>query len=399
MDVAFSGRSVRSAVCVLILSGATALLSLVPSCGGSPFSGELQGEARQRWNARERGKILFVSPEETGIQGTLWTLGLPSRVLTKIPLPDSVHPTVLDSGPVGGHDSNVYISFIGEAAQGLYEFDLESKMARLLLEEGSRSHPGESDRGVSVPDESGLLIIYEPPSVTFFVSSFDFAPVISQLCILMHFEINHGPPDWRVDPDSLDLPEWADELVRARLAQDVRKWDDLIVLDSSRELSWVREMEEETFLILTTNSDGTYLAWTNTHGVEVFDVERQEILRPAVPESTLVNLCSFSPDGRTLAALGCDRRGPGIYFSHAPSFAEFELVYRISHGIPRGICWSPDGDWILLHVVKGHLAFKAQDLVALELASGEEVDILRPYLHNSQPAPDVLVSSMRSWTR
>lgn len=400
MDVAFSGRSVRSAVCMLFLSGTTALLSLVSGCGGFPHSEALLDSARTRWDSHEKGQVLFIDPVE-GTHGDLWTLRLPDRTLQPVPLADSIRSADIGFGAIWGRDSNtVYYNCIDGSSIGLYRLNRRDGMTRLLLETGIWEHPGGSHGRLSVPDESGLLVVYDPPSVAVTVSAFDFAPESSELFVLVHFRINRGPPDWTVDPDSLNLPAWADELVRMRLSQDIREWDDLIVLGSLDQVSWVRELESDMYLTLTSVPDGQTLAWRGLDGVSVLDREKREVVAPLVPEGTILGLCAFSPDGSVLAAVGSNQHGSGVYTCKAPDFAEFKLMHRVHLGWPFGVSsWSPDGEWILIHVAKGGDGYAPRDLIALEVATGQEVPIPRPYLRNGQPARGIFVHYTMDWTR
>ena len=91
------------------------------------------------------------------------------------------------------------------------------------------------------------------------------------------------------------------------------------------------------------------------------------------------------------AAVGWKDKSGGIYICEAPGFAEFELLCEIRGQRPFDLCWSPDGNWILLHVAKRE-EIGPMRLVALEVSTCTLVDIPMPFLVDGERDPRYYVN-------
>jgi len=340
------------------------------------------------------GDILFVSSTVKGLEKPrLCILHLPGREVEVVTNGPGTVPFHAGPGPVWGVSADI-VYFSGERRtqfQGLCRLDRTTGTVTRVLPDGIWRHPGAGHELVFVRDSGGVLVGHKAPGVRITAFEFCFGKASKTLYVVLGYEIDRGLPDWSVDPDSLGLPAWAEGRVRVMLEEGNSKWIDLVAVDSLGNVTVVREQEFGLYTILSVSHDERFLGYSDGEDVHIYDRDRKEILVPARGGGARLRSASFSPDGRLLAAVGWEDKSGGIYICEAPGFVEFELLCEMRSQRPFDLCWSPDGDWILVHVAKrGEIG--PMRLVALEVSTCTLVDIPMPFLVDGERDPQYYVN-------
>lgn len=347
-----------------------------------------------------RGELHFVNGTRQGLElSTPCALSLPGRELTVLAKPEDFTASASSiCGPKWGASADDVYAYINQPWQrrGLCHLDLSTGAVQLLIPSGKWKHPGAAG-GIyysTLPD--GTEKAHEAPGVAYGAWMYAFARRTQTLYAVIDYNVALGVPGWNLDPDSLDLPVWVEARVREKLSLDSLSgtfalWSDLMTIDSTKQVTFLRELKQDA-RGLAVSPDEDYVARTGDDGTHIYDLSTGEFL--VLPDPKGVNIMSpvFSPNGRTLAALGRrsdpERGGiTGVYLMKVPEFAEFVRLREIPDGTPLDICWSPDGVWIMVQVEAPRRRGHWGDLVAIEVATNIRVDIDRPYKVNGKPDP------------
>lgn len=398
-DMRQTPKGQRVVVRIAIAAVALILMSDRASTG-------IEDPLRSHWKSENRGKIIF---ETSGIPGN-WhlafcVLNLPGKSIENLSARTRVNATGLGVRPVWGKSDKVAFVFADNELSGgraIYELDLARgiRKTRLLLEEWV--HPGtlKFSRGqlVFIRDTTnGLLVGHHPPSVYPSVVVFDYGEKSNSLYVLLSFRIKRGPPNWRIDADSLNLPSWVDSRIREKIDEGDEYWMDLVAIDSSGNVTFIREQKRTSQFSFSVSPDERFIAHTDRKRVHVYDRDQNEILVLEKPIDFDLKGVSFSPDGTRLAVSGLGKDGAGIFLCNVPGFATLEPLTKIYQYKPFDLCWSPDGKWIMLHVASPDHGLP-NDLIVIEVASGGTVEIIHPYYHNGETDSTYIVHSAIDWT-
>jgi WD40 repeat protein len=208
-----------------------------------------------------------------------------------------------------------------------------------------------------------------------------------------------GPPNWRLNPDSLDAPEWIKDIVRAHppVFQVMEGWTDVLAVDSAGAVRVVANAGDGFFGWLSVSPNENLFAYADAfsdisgdHKIKIFRSSDQTFLTPSIGDDVILKMARFAPNSNRLAVIGYSEDGVGLYLSKDEEFTDFELVTTFEMFV-TGLTWSPDGEWLLLKVQKPESGWGVFDLVAVHVQTSQMVEIERPYLLDGKPAPEIFI--------
>ncbi|MBI5867453.1 MAG: hypothetical protein HZB43_04060 [candidate division Zixibacteria bacterium] len=176
----------------------------------------------------------------------------------------------------------------------------------------------------------------------------------------------------------------------------------VMVLDSSVGDSVLFPYDSDRIRGFAVSSDERFLAFSNDTDVTIGERSGGEWRKPRHPAGfSRLFEPSFSRDGQFLAAVAWGppfTRPSGVVISHAPDFGEFVPLAHLEPYDPWSLCWSPDGRWLLVTVVRKREPIGAFDLIAVEAKSGRWFVLPELSVQMGEETGEIYSSGNVDWT-
>ncbi|HUU46946.1 MAG TPA: hypothetical protein VM118_14555 [Acidobacteriota bacterium] len=357
--------------------------------------------------SRDRGEIIFTTNmlEVPGRPSVTCIMHLPSRELTTLTYPPPQFVSTVVPAIWGADRHTIYCTIHGDSA-GLWRVNRRDSSVTRLLPHRHRP-PSTGDRyedNLVIVNESGTTCIYEKPHITISDSEVALGRKTGKLYTFRDFYIDQGPRGWSIDLDTMDLPQWVKDIVSPELNRQQASCMVLMESDSLGGAPIVLWKHRYTVCWgFAVSPDENQFAYTGPDEVRVWDRGRDTTLIPARPKGYhRSRYPAFSPDGRSLAFIAARNFvwGPAaVAVNAAPNYDSAVHLFTFEPGVvPQRVCWSPDGEWLLVQIWdRRQHRLHIGDVIAIEVATGERVEVARPFLVDGQPDSRFYVGDGIDW--
>lgn len=389
-------------------------------------SGFLDCEARDdrtiqaRWDSMDRGRIVFISGISLGLSSyTAGVMELSSRNVTLLPPPagnawrDLLAPKW---APAGTH---IYAGVKGPQ-EGIWTFSVLNGESRRLISWGSNSSRGEPD-GLLPIIKRGTRYWYDRPYMSYGDLEINVEPLSRSITVARSYAYDNGPPGYHIKLDTLREPDWVKTRFNAHgiESDSVGEWMDIIRFDSAGNMESLTEHGWSETHGMSISRKGDQIALTSRSTFSLSQVGKEGRIvhtparvivtsasgdssrSPSFPDPYRESIYpTFSPDGKYLAFIATEsyiRGSAVIVVNPTKNLDTNAYVFKLDGWLPRRICWSPDGEWMLVAAKPERVSLEVYDLLAVEVASGEFVEIPRPYLLDSVPDLEIHVIEGIDW--
>jgi hypothetical protein len=287
------------------------------------------------------------------------------------------------------------------ASPGVFELTVDGCVVRRLLTNGVWEYSPAPDKALDSLEARGVIVRRSNRVLAVDVSQISRGASSGTCYVLAAFSADSTISPNEILGDSNPMPEWIRSRAVEQLHRGVHTWTDLMAVlapDSVRVLS---EFAGNSLGRLSVNREERFYAMLDVvdRGVKIYDSRTGATLSPSVPSGSDIGFAAFSPDGMTLAAVGRDHEHSAVYVCPAPNFEQFRVLYLTPGMHPIDLAWSPDGEWILLHRLKQSTVRDWHELAAMEVTTGQIVDIPHHYFLNGLPTDEVYIGGGTDWSR
>ncbi len=375
----------------------TTILLLSTQLAGSGRAEE-SASAQARWHSADQGKIVFTCPGIVGEYLPLVScLALPSKSLRIVPLDSSIIPATAMTGPKWVTPEVIWIEADAPMQHGIWAVDVASGRRELVLRSGDWEFPPVRDRIVDSLEATGGRVLHDVRRLTVSTSTFDISRRSGTCYALTYFITD---PSIRIDEvvNAQEMPRWIKETVKSHLSDGSTSWSSLVSVRQGETPRIRHEFDPRLFACISIDRPERHCAIVGfDRTVDVFDMETEVTLQPALPSYSRIEFCRFSPDGKTLGALAYDDLGWAILVCDAPRFERFQILHRLEELNPHDLTWSPDGKWLLIRAERVVRPNTWYEMVVVEVATGESISLDRPFDMNGRSVGSVYPGTLIDW--
>lgn len=397
------------------------LLVILLSGGFSDCEAGDRRNVISRWDSKDRGRIVFISGISLGLPHyTVGVMELSSRNVTLLHPPSGNKWRQYLAPKWAPDGTHIYVGVSGPE-EGIWTYSLQRGELRRLISWGSNSSRGEPD-GLMPVIMNGTRYWYDRPFVSYDDIEMDVDPLSQAITVARFYAFFNGPPGYHIELDTLNEPVWVKarfnshdiETDSAGEFMDIIRFDSIGNVDRLREHSWSRThgmslshsggqtaLTSRSRFKLSKVGNETSMVHTPAK-VIVTSLSSDSSISPRFPEPYIESIYpAFSPDGKYLAFIATENLVHGstaVVVNPSNDFNSNAYVFKLDGWLPRRICWSPDGEWLLVAARPVRVSLEVYDLLAIEVSSGEFFEIPRPYLVNGESYPEIHVEEGIDWT-
>ncbi len=371
------------------------------------------GTVEARWNSAPRGSVVFVSDRMEYLPNPgLYLLDLRRRFVRC--LRGSV-PSIIEGAALGALPDSETVFF----ADGIRP---ETSIAKLSLRDPAHisnvlrnwSPPTET---VWVKDSDGIRVAYSLPNIQIVDRLLCFGSKTGALYSLRWYCANLGPPGYNINVDTLNVPRWCGDRIESALQvyrtnesmlarpyfREDTAWYDIIQWGDNGDPVWSHPTgapRRAGLTGFTVSPDERQFAYSDGRRVWVYDRRSDSTVAIELSPSVRLVCPAFSPDGVYLAAISKEDGHPSrllLYDAQVHTFVR--ELRRFTDILVVDLLWLPDSDWIVAHARLPGKKITPEDLVAIEVSTGEMVEISRPYRSERGPEPAIYVDGHPVWVK